>query len=269
MKYLYTVGLVTLALSTLAGAAEPRDRMKCEEDRSNHACEIRENHMPATSRLDVNAAPNGGIRVTAWEKNEILVRTKVEAWGDSKSEAQSTLAQVKVLAEGQKIHSSGPKESGHHSWGWSTSFEIFVPAKIDLDMQSVNGGINVGGVSGAMKLETVNGGIHLSQVAGRIRGETVNGGVHVELSGAHWNGEGLDLQTVNGGVTLAVPDSYNATIKAKTVHGGINSDFSGANITKGQWGGGPNTMDLSLGSGGAQIKLETVNGGVRVQRRTA
>lgn len=269
MGNLYTVGLALLALGTLAGAVEPTHRMKCEDERANHACEIRESHMSAGSRLDADAAPNGGIHVTAWDKNEILVRAKVEAWGDSKSEAESTLAQVKVIAENQKVHSTGPKESGHHGWGWSASYEIFVPARIDLGMETVNGGINVDGVSGSMKLETVNGGIHLARVAGRVKGETVNGGVHVELSGAKWEGEGLDLQTVNGGVSLAVPEAYNATINANTVHGGVNSDFPGAKITKGQWGAGPNTLELSLGTGGAPIKLETVNGGVKIQKRTA
>lgn len=225
--------------------------------------------MSAGGRLDVDAAPNGGIRVTAWEKNEILVRAKVEAWGDSKSEAESTLAQVKVIAENQKVKSTGPRENGHHSWGWSASYEIFVPARIDLGMETVNGGINVDGVTGAMKFETVNGGIHLARVAGKIKGETVNGGVHVDLSGAKWDGEGLDVHTVNGGVTLGLPDSYSAEIRANTVHGGLSSDFQGAKITKGQWGAGPNTLELNLGSGGAAIKLETVNGGVRIQRRTA
>ena len=269
MRYLYTTGLAVLALSTLAGAIEPKTGLRCEEERSNYACEIRESKMPAGSRLDVDAAPNGGIRVTAWEKNEILVRAKVDAHGESKSEAQAKLAQIKVSAENGKVHATGPKESEHHEWGWSVSYEIYVPAKIDLGANTVNGGVHVTGVSGSMKLETVNGGIHLAQVAGRIKGETVNGGVHVELSGAHWDGEGLDVQTVNGGVTLAVPDSYNATINAKTVHGGMSTDFTGAKITKGQWGAGPNTLELSLGSGGTPIKLETVNGGVRVQRRAA
>ncbi len=269
MRYVYTAGLAMLALGVSAGAIEPAHHMKCEDERANRACEIRENHMSAGSRLDVDAAPNGGIHVIAWDKKEILVRSRVEAWGESKSEAESTLHQVKVVAEGEKVRSSGPKESGHHSWGWSTSFEIFVPARIDLGMETVNGGINVDGVSGAMKLETVNGGIHLAQVAGRIKGETVNGGVHVELSGAKWDGEGLDVETVNGGVTLALPDSYNATIKANTTHGGVNSDFPGAKITKGQWGAGPNTLELTVGSGGAPIRLETVNGGLRVQRRAA
>jgi hypothetical protein len=269
MRHVYAAGLAILALGSVAGAVEPANRMRCEEQRANRACEIRESHMSAGGRLDVDAAPNGGIHVTAWDKKEILVRAKVEAWGDSKSEAESTLAQVKVIAENQKVRTTGPKESGHHSWGWSASYEIFVPARIDLGMETVNGGINVDGVSGAMKFETVNGGVHLAGVAGRIKGQTVNGGVHVELSGAKWDGEGLDVQTVNGGVTLALPGAYNANIRANTVHGGVSSDFSGAKITKGQWGAGPNTLELTVGSGGAPIKLETVNGGVSVKRREA
>ncbi len=267
MRNLYTAGLALLTLGTLAGAVEPGNRMKCDEARSGRACEIRESHMSAGSRLDVDAAPNGVIRVVAWDKKEILVRAKVEAWGESKNEAEATIAQVKVVAENQRVRATGPQGSGRHNWGWSASYEIFVPARIDLSMETVNGGINVDGVSGALKMRTVNGGIHLAGVAGRIDGRTVNGGVHVELSGAKWEGEGLDVETVNGGVTLALPDSYSATIRANTVHGGVDSDFPGAKITKGQWGAGPNTLELSLGSGGAPIKLETVNGGVHVQRR--
>ena len=109
MRYVYTAGLAMLALGISAAAIEPAHRMNCEEERSNRACEIRENRMNAGSRLDVDAAPNGGIRVIAWDKKEILVRSKVEAWGDSKSEAESTLHQVKVIAEGEKVRSHRPQ----------------------------------------------------------------------------------------------------------------------------------------------------------------
>jgi hypothetical protein len=261
-------GAAALAFGSLAGAMTPNGGLKCDEQRADRACEIRESNMAATGQLNVDASPNGGVSVKAWDKNEILVRAKVEAWADSKSEAQSRLALVKVITEGNKVYTKGPDERGQRNRGWSASFEIFVPAHTGLDMNSVNGGMHVEGVNGAMNLRTVNGGIHLSDVAGNVKGETVNGGVHVTLSGARWSG-GLDLHTVNGGVTVAVPDSVNAAITAQTVHGGISSDFSGARITKGQWGAGPNSLELNLGSGGAPIKLETVNGGVHVQRRSA
>ena len=121
-----------------------------------------------------------------------------------------------------------------------------------------------------MKLETVNGGIDLTQVSGRVKGETVNGGVHVRLAGKKWEGDELNVQTVNGGVTVEIPDGYNASVKAQTVNGGVSSDFPGATITKsGPFGVGPKTLEQKLGGGGAPIHLETVNGGVKVQRRTA
>ena len=171
------------------------------------------------------------------------------------------------------VSATGPKqESGlfGNGQGWSVSYEVFVPAKQDLNLRSVNGGLHVQEVRGAMKLETVNGGIDLTQVSGRVKGETVNGGVHVRLAGKKWEGDELNVQTVNGGVTVEIPDGYNASVKAQTVNGGVSSDFPGATITKsGPFGVGPKTLEQKLGGGGAPIHLETVNGGVKVQRRTA
>ncbi|MGD0579902.1 MAG: DUF4097 family beta strand repeat-containing protein [Bryobacteraceae bacterium] len=273
MNSLWTAGMAVVILGALASAVEPQTGLRCEE-RANRACEIRESRMPASGSLDVDAAPNGGIHVNAWDKNEIYVRAKVEAWGDSKEEARTRLGQVKVNVERGSVRATGPKQ---HEWGlfsngqsWSVSYELYVPSKLDLTMKTVNGGIHVLGVRGSMKLETVNGGIDLTQVSGRVRGETVNGGVHVRLSGKKWEGDELNVQTVNGGVTVEIPDAYNASVKAQTVNGGMSSDFPGATITKtGPFGVGPKTLEQKLGEGGAPIKLETVNGGVKVQRRTA
>ena len=273
MKSLWTAGLAMVVAGALAGAVERQSGMKCEE-RPDRACEIREMRMPPTGALEVDATPNGGINVQAAENNEIFVRAKVEAWGASKEEARDTLGKIKVKAEKGSVSAVGPG-SGVSGWfnngpKWSVSYEISVPAKQDLELKTVNGGVHVQGVHGNMKLETVNGGLDLAQVAGRIDGETVNGGVHVRLTGAKWEGEELNLHTVNGGVTLEVPESYNASLKAETVNGGMNSDFPGAKVTKnGAFGMGPKTMEQKLGDGGAPIHLETVNGGVHVQRKSA
>ncbi len=273
MNSLWTAGMAVVILGALANAVEPATGLRCEE-RADRACEIRESRMPATGSLDVDATPNGGIHVKAWDKNEIYVQAKVEAWGNSKDEARARLGQVKVNAEKGSVRATGPKqwESGlfGRGQGWSVSFEVYVPSKQDLALRSVNGGVHVQGVRGSMKLETVNGGIDLTQVSGHIEGETVNGGVHVRLSGKRAEGEELNVHTVNGGVTVEIPDAYNASVKAQTVNGGVSSEFPGATITKsGLFGIGPKTLEQRLGEGGAPIHLETVNGGVRVQRKTA
>ena len=56
-----------------------------------------------------------------------------------------------------------------------------------------------------LSLTTTNGGIRLDAVAGRVEGRTTNGGVDVRLDGQRWAGDGLELRTTNGAITLHVP----------------------------------------------------------------
>ena len=58
-----------------------------------------------------------------------------------------------------------------------------------------------------------------------MNGETRNGGLNVALSGYRWDGDGLDVETSNGGVTVAIPDGYNAELETRTVNGGLRIDF--------------------------------------------
>jgi len=58
-------------------------------------------------------------------------------------------------------------------------------------------------VRGRIDAHTVNGGIVLGDVNGDIRGETVNGGVRAELTSEKWDGPGLELKTVNGGISIS------------------------------------------------------------------
>ncbi|HEY3441720.1 MAG TPA: hypothetical protein VGK29_13235 [Paludibaculum sp.] len=255
----------------LAIAPAQDKKLACDDksqgdSRRSRVCEMRESTIAANGKLAVDAAPNGGIRVAGWDRNEVLIRAKVEAWGDSDSEARGRLTEVRIATSGNSVKADGPKSLG--SWGgnqkWSVSYEVFVPKKIDLKLDTVNGGINVADVRGNMKFQTVNGGVTLARVAGMVKGETVNGGVNVDLAGNTWEGEGLELETVNGGVTVAVPAAYSASFHAGTVNGGMNSDFEGATI---EGKHGPKKMDLKLGGGGPTVKLETVNGGVKIRRK--
>lgn len=138
------------------------------------------------------------------------------------------------------------------------------PRKIDLKLDSVNGGINVSDVRGNLRFQTVNGGITLSGVNGTVKGETVNGGVHVDIAGNRWEGEGLEVETVNGGVVLTVPAAFAANVHAETVNGGMTTNFDGA-VVEGKWG--PKKMDLRVGGGGPRVSVTTVNGGVQIKKK--
>jgi hypothetical protein len=224
-------------------------------------CEVREERLPA-GPLNVNAAPNGGIQVQAWDRNEIYIRAIVQAHAEDLDTARQIATGVQVQAGGGRVTASGP-QPGRREW-WSVSYRINVPRQADLDLNSINGGISIAGVTGTIRFDTTNGGVTLTDLAGSVRGSTNNGGLSVSLGGERWDGEGLDVDTSNGGVTLSIPDNYNAQLETRTVNGGFRFDYPMTLV-------GDLTprrgISTTLGAGGPMVRVRTNNGGLKIQRR--
>jgi len=258
------LGAALILFTGAALAQDPAKSLACKQydsgdSRQQRACEMREMTLPATASLNVDAAPNGGISVKAWSKVEILLRAKVETWGDTKSEAEARLKEVKI-ATGAKINADGPRSAGRTYY--SVSYEVFVPSKIDLTLHSTNGGVSISGVNGTIVANTTNGGLKLAGLAGKVSAHTTNGGVKVELAGSTWQGEGFDVSTTNGGVSIQVPADYSARLEASTTNGGVRSDLPVQ--IQGRYSG--KQVNATLGKGGALIKATTTNGGISVDR---
>jgi hypothetical protein len=267
-KSLMTLALVVSATPMFAQQRETRAERfvrSCDDnynDRDRERfCEVRDVTLKApANRLFVDGRDNGGVTFYGWDKNEVLVRALIQANADSRSEAQGLAKEIKVLTDGDRIRADGPASRRYANW--SVSYEVWVPRKTNLDADTHNGGISVEGIEGKMELRAVNGGISLREVGGDIRAETTNGGVTAQLSGSKWNGEGLDLQTTNGGVGLDIPRGYNAELETGTVNGGMNIDFP---ITVQGFIG--RRITTRLGSGGPRVRATTTNGGVRIRER--
>jgi hypothetical protein len=259
MRLRATIWTCLLALLAVMPAAADNWCADGGWDSDERHCEVREMRLAADrSTIEVDAGPNGGISVTAWDSNEILVEAKVMARADTYGEAADLASQVEIETH-DVIRASGPSGSRHRSW-W-VSFRLKVPRSSNLALEANNGGIDIDGVVGDIEFDTTNGGIHLERVGGWVHGETTNGGVKVELDGDSWEGSGLDVETTNGGVKLLVPSSYNARLETGTVNGGIEVDFP---ITvEGKLG---RELSVDLGSGGQTLRVMTTNGGVRIDR---
>jgi len=74
--------------------------------------------------------------------------------------------------------------------------------------------------------------------------------------------KGVQLNSVNGPIVLMVPAGASADIKATTVHGNITNDL-GLKVEDGQYVG--HSMSGQIGSGGARIRLNNVNGSIDVK----
>lgn len=225
-------------------------------------CEIREQATAAVGRLAVDPGKNGGVTIRGGMRNDILVRTRVEAWAGSTDQARALTAQVRVDASAGQVRAFGPDSQSDS--GWSVSYEIFVPQTMDLSLTAFNGGINVSDVRGRIEFDTKNGGVRLTRIGGSVKGETVNGGVTVDLAGNTWQGEQLDVQTRNGGVNLNVPANYSAHVQTGTVNGAVDSDFPIGLTVQGRVR--PANLDFNIGSGGPLIRVTTTNGGVKLRK---
>jgi len=246
------------ALSLVAcGLLAQTPTMTCEnQGNRNRAgfCEVRETTV-AASVLTVDGRQNGGISIKGADRADILVRAMVQSQGESDAEARTTGAQVIVHTAGGAVQADGPTDKS-----WSVSYEIFIPRHTDLTLHTNNGGVSISGVQSSIEFHAVNGGISLKDVGGNVHGDTVNGGVSVTLTNATWAGQGLDVTTSNGGVSMKVPEQFSALLDVATVNGGMNVRLPNApQLQRGQ-----NHFSLTLGAGGPLIRVRTHNGGVSI-----
>ncbi|HEX9581145.1 MAG TPA: DUF4097 family beta strand repeat-containing protein [Gemmatimonadales bacterium] len=229
-------------------------------DDRERLCEVREIIIPAgRSTITIDAEPNGGITVEGWDRNEIRIRAKVVVHARSDDAAREIADEVRIVTDGI-INADGPERLARREW-WSVSFDVSVPRRSNLDLESTNGGIGITDVEGTIAFRTTNGGVHLTRLAGDVRGRSTNGGMDVALDGTEWRGAGLDVSTTNGGVKLAVPPDYNARLETGTTNGHIRADFP---LTV--QGRIDRNITAELGRGGKTIRVMTTNGGVVLRR---
>ena len=238
------------ALDLCAGESQGR--------RQRH-CEVREETLAGQTALDVDPGRNGGVHVRGWNRQDVRLRTRVEAYADAASRARGLAAAVRLSTSGGRLRSDGPMavEDEH----WATSFYLDVPAGTRLSINTNNGGISIEEFRGTAVMRANNGGIRLREVSGDLRGHTQNGGLRIELSGQRWDGQGLDVETRNGGVRLTLPADYSAELETGTVHGRVNIDFP-VTIHPGR----QRLFTATLGSGGPKVRAITTNGNVAVRR---
>ena len=79
------------------------------------------------------------------------------------------------------------------------------------------------------------------------------------MGSASWT-EPLEFETVNGSITLQLPQTTETEIRAETVNGDISTDFP---VTvRGSFS--KKRMDGTIGRGGRTLVLKTVNGSVKL-----
>jgi hypothetical protein len=211
---------------------------------------------------------NGNVRAVAARGNEVEVTATRTARRSNPADVRFevvphaggvTVCAVYPAAPGQPPNECKPGSGGRSSSrdnDTTVSFTVRVPAGVGFIGRTVNGAVDGEGLQGNAEAHSVNGSIRLV-TTGLANATTVNGSINVTVGRADWPA-GADFKTVNGEITLKLPPVVNAELRATTVSGNIKSELP---ITMTDQFEG-RRLQGTLGSGGRQLALSTVNGSI-------
>ncbi|HEX2190854.1 MAG TPA: hypothetical protein VHG51_18245 [Longimicrobiaceae bacterium] len=222
-------------------------------------CEVRTETLRPPRTLTVDGGENGGASVHGSDAAEVRVSARIQAHAATEAEAREIARRVAIRTEGGTVRADGPAQA--RGTGWSVVFDIRVPHRQDVSVTARNGPVAVEDVSGRMTLRTENGPVSLRGVGGAVNARVRNGPISVDLDGSRWSGEGLDAESVNGPVTLRIPEGYSAELEVGNTNGPARIDLP---LSGGYRSGRP--LRTTLGSGGAPVRVVTSNGPIVVTR---
>ncbi|MDQ3213424.1 MAG: DUF4097 family beta strand repeat-containing protein [Acidobacteriota bacterium] len=223
--------------------------------------------LPPGGRVEIGNV-NGKIDVQPSTGNAVEIVAEKTAKAGSSEAARQALDRIEIIETvsptGIKIETRVQRstEGLISRASQQVNYRVKVPAGAEVMFRTVNGGIELTGLSGRINAETTNGGIKAHDVSGPIEASTTNGGVEVDL--ARLTESGVKLGCTNGGIELRLPSDSKATISARVTNGGI--DTTGLQL---ETSGEPSRrrLEARLNGGGARVDIEGTNGGIRISGR--
>ncbi len=218
--------------------------------------------LTADGRLSLENI-NGDVTIEAWDQNEVSI--KAVKRGRSQEALDNATIDIDVRAD--RIHIETRYDQDDRGWSSkrdsaSVDYTIFVPRTAELDeIELVNGSLDLEGVAGDVHASLVNGRVNASSLTGNVEISTVNGQLEIELAALD-SDRSIDLNSVNGSLTLEIPSGVNADVEASTVHGNIRNDF-GLSVDSSGFVG--SELRGAIGSGGARVELSNVNGSISIR----
>ncbi|HET7111936.1 MAG TPA: DUF4097 family beta strand repeat-containing protein [Gemmatimonadales bacterium] len=213
---------------------------------------------------------NGDVRAVAASGNQVEVTGIKHA---RRSDPASVQIKVEQTDEGAIICVLYPNQQGNscedrRSNGRnndnndvSVDFTVHVPSSVLLSAHTVNGDVSAEGLGADAEIGTVNGDASV-ETNGFAEASSVNGSVDVVMGRADWSGS-ANYRSVNGPVSVTLPDGASTEVRASTVNGDIDTDFP--LTVRGKFG--PRSLRGTIGNGGRTLAIETVNGSINIRKK--
>ena len=154
-------------------------------------------------------------------------------------------------------HGSGGRMNTRHN-DTRVHFRVSVPAGVRFVGRTVNGDVEAMGLRSDVWSSTVNGDVDVTTTEHAVA-RTVNGSIRASIGSTSGDAE---FETVNGSITIDLPEGSNLDLHASTVNGSIDSALP---ITvSGRFS--RRSLQGRIGDGGTRLDVSTVNGSIRLRR---
>jgi DUF4097 and DUF4098 domain-containing protein YvlB len=205
---------------------------------------------------------NGRIDVEGVDGTTMDVKAEITVRSGTDEAARELLKQVEIREENAngrvRLETRYPKGLGRSNV--DVKYTLRVPRAVGVNVETTNGSIVLNQLTGRVRAESTNGAVDGRNLSGAVSASTTNGGVDIAVTSLA--PDGVTLETTNGSVSLTVPSDAKGTISARCVNGGIKVKDLDVETTETS----RRRLEGTLNGGGPAIKLETVNGGIRLGR---
>ncbi len=237
---------------------------------------------PSRPALVKASTINGSITVQTHTGKDVIV----EVGGSStvaEKPASNGMRQIMGGSSGLNVEEEGNVVKINTSaMSRNSDLQIWVPVKTSLNLRGVNGkGINVENVEGDIDVDSVNGSVNLKDVSGTVVAHALNGKLTVSLRQVSRD-KPMSFSTLNGTVDVTLPANLAANVKVRNDWGKVYTDFemavtSESEVKREQSGQGrpryrvqvDKTIIGKINGGGPEITFRSMNGSIYIRKAGA
>lgn len=205
---------------------------------------------------------NGPVTVEAVDGNTAEVHVT------STAGSMSDLNQSQIVVEHTDSSLVVRGKSGNNGgfWKWLRggggaarhNVVLKLPRRVELTARGTNGRVTIGQMEGSVKVSGANGHVEIGGARGFAEVNGVNGRVTVTIT--ELAKEGAKVNGINGSVELRLGSDVNADLNINGVNGHMTVEAPNVEVQEQK----RNKLRARIGAGGAAIKINGVNGRVRL-----
>ncbi len=157
-------------------------------------------------KLKMKLKAGGSISITGWDKDEVEVKASIGGrdWQDCNVDFNQTSSGVEIISEYKD-------DLGSHSG--SSHFDVMVPNKFNLRLETMGGKIDVHYVNGDLNGKTMGGRMDLSNLKGHVDFSIMGG--QISLTDSEVDGK---VSTMGGNILI---ENVKGNVAGSTIGGKV------------------------------------------------